>query len=59
MTSAGKKADFVVVGGEFHGLLAGHQRSQKLEKALELRASGQDLELLKEVEFLTLLRGGS
>ena len=59
MTSVGKKADFVVVGGEFHGLLAGHQHSQKMEKALELRASGQDLELLNEVEFLTLLRGGS
>lgn len=25
----------------------------------DLRASGQDLELLDEVEFLTLLRGGS
>lgn len=59
MTSVGKKADFVVVGGEFHGLLAGHQHSQKLEKALELRASGQDIELLNEMEFLTLLRGGS
>lgn len=59
MTSVGKKADFVVVGGEFHGLLAGHEHSQRLEKALELRAAGQDLELLNEVEFLTLLRGGS
>jgi DNA polymerase III subunit epsilon len=59
MTSVGKKADFVVVGGEFYGLLAGYQHSQKLDKALELRAAGQDLELLNEVEFLTLLRGGS
>lgn len=59
MTSVGKKADFVVVGGEFHGLLAGHQHSQKLEKALLLREAGRDLELLNEVEFLTLLRGGS
>ncbi|MGH9044267.1 MAG: exonuclease domain-containing protein [Acidimicrobiales bacterium] len=58
MSSVGKKADFVVVGGEFHRLLAGHQYSQKLEKALELRATGRDLELLNEVEFLTLLRGG-
>jgi DNA polymerase III epsilon subunit-like protein len=59
MTSVGKKADFVVVGGEFHGLLAGHEHSHKLEEALALRAGGQDLELLNEVEFLALLRGGS
>ena len=59
MTAVGKKANFVVVGGEFHGLLAGHEHSQKLEKALALRAAGQDLELLNEVEFLTLLRGGA
>jgi DNA polymerase-3 subunit epsilon len=59
MTSVGKKADYVVVGGEFHGLVAGHEHSHKLEKAMELRAAGLDLELLNEVEFLTLLRGGS
>lgn len=59
MTSVGKKADYVVVGGEFHGLVAGHQFSQKLEKAMALRAAGQELELLNEVEFLALLRGGS
>lgn len=43
MTSVGKKADVVVVGGGFHALLAGHQHSEKLENALELRASGYDL----------------
>lgn len=59
MSSVGKKTDFVVVGGEFHGLLAGHEHSQKLEKALALRADGSDLELLNEVEFLALLRGGA
>jgi DNA polymerase-3 subunit epsilon len=32
MTSVGKKADFVVVGGEFYGLLAGYQHSQKLAR---------------------------
>jgi DNA polymerase-3 subunit epsilon len=59
MTSVGKKADFVVVGGEFHGLLAGHDHSQRLEKALSLRLDGGKLELLNEVEFLALLRGGA
>ena len=58
MTSVGKKANYVVVGGEFHGLLAGHA-SQKLEHALALREQGSGLELLNEVEFLALLRGGS
>jgi DNA polymerase III epsilon subunit-like protein len=33
MTSVGKKADFVVVGGEFHGLLAGHEHSHRYEQA--------------------------
>jgi DNA polymerase-3 subunit epsilon len=59
MTSVGKKANYVVVGGEFHGLLAGHAFSHRLERAMELRAGGQNLELLNEIEFLTLLRGGS
>jgi DNA polymerase III epsilon subunit-like protein len=59
MTAVGKKANFVVVGGEFHGLVAGHAHSHKFEQALALRAAGQDLELLNEAEFLTLLRGGS
>jgi DNA polymerase III epsilon subunit-like protein len=59
MASVGKKANFVVVGGEFHGLLAGQELSHKLGAALALRAIGQDLELLNEVEFLALLRGGS
>ena len=59
MVSVGKKADYVVVGGEFHGLLAGHAFSHKLEQALHLRHNGSELELLNEVEFLTLLRGGS
>ena len=58
MTTVGKKANYVVVGGEFHGLLAGHQHSHKLEEALALRSGGQNLELLNEVEFLALLRGG-
>lgn len=59
MTSVGKRADYLVLGGEFHGLVAGHRFSQKFEKATALRAAGQDLELLNEVEFLALLRGGS
>jgi len=59
LTSVGKKADFVVVGGEFHGLLAGHEHSHKLEQALSLRDQGSNLELLNEVEFLALLRGGA
>ncbi len=59
MTSAGKKANYVVVGGEFHGLLAGHAHSHKLEQALELRHRGSGLELLNEIEFLALLRGGA
>lgn len=59
MASVGRKADYLVVGGEFHGLVAGHQFSQKLEKAMALRGAGQDLELLNEVEFLAMLRGGS
>lgn len=59
MTSVGPKTDFVVVGGEFHGLLAGHQYSSKLERAMTLRAEGRRVELLNEAEFLTLLRGGS
>jgi DNA polymerase-3 subunit epsilon len=58
-TSVGKRTDFVVVGGEFHGLLAGHEHSHKLEEALELRADGGEIELLNEVEFLALLRGGA
>jgi DNA polymerase-3 subunit epsilon len=59
MASVGKKADYVVVGGEFHGLLAGHEHSHKLEAALALREGGCELELLNEVEFLALLRGGA
>lgn len=59
MTSVGKKADFVVVGGEFHGLLVGHEHSHRQEQALALREQGSQLELLNEVEFLALLRGGA
>jgi DNA polymerase-3 subunit epsilon len=59
MTSVGKKADFVVVGGEFHGLLAGHDHSHRHEQALLLREQGAELELLNEVEFLAILRGGA
>lgn len=59
MTSVGKQTDYVVVGGEFHGLLAGHEHSHKWERALEMRALGAPLELLNEVEFLALLRGGA
>lgn len=59
MTSVGKKADYVVVGGEFHGLLAGHDHSHRHEQALSLRERGSELELLNEVEFLALLRGGA
>jgi hypothetical protein len=44
---------------EFHGLLAWHAFGHRLEQALELKAAGQDLELLNQVEFLTPLRGGS
>jgi DNA polymerase-3 subunit epsilon len=59
MTAVGKKAEYVVVGGEFHGLLVGHQLSHKLEVATALRENGSTLEMLNEVEFLALLRGGS
>ena len=49
--------DYLVVGGEFHGLLQGLQ-SSKLEKALALRNEGSSIELLDEIEFLSMLRGG-
>jgi DNA polymerase-3 subunit epsilon len=56
-TSVSKLTDFVVVGGEFHGLLKGHL-SQKLELAIELRAAGASIELLSERDFLSVLLGG-
>jgi NAD-dependent DNA ligase len=59
VTSVSKLTDFVVVGGEFHGLLAGHEFSSKLEKALALRREGRPLELLDEHDFLSVLRGGA
>jgi DNA polymerase-3 subunit epsilon len=55
--AVGKSTNYMVVGGEFHGLLQGHQ-SSKLEKALALRKEGSAIELLDEIEFLALLRGG-
>jgi DNA polymerase III epsilon subunit-like protein len=58
VTTVGKSSNYMVVGGEFHGLLQGHQ-SSKLEKALALRKEGSAIELLDEIEFLALLRGGS
>ena len=58
LTSVSKFTDFLVVGGEFHGLLRGHQ-SHKLESAIELRAAGASIELLNERDFLSILLGGS
>jgi len=55
ISSVSKLTDFVVVGGEFHGLLAGHEASSKLEKALDLREQGCKVELLDEVDFLSVL----
>jgi len=57
-TSVSKFTDFLVVGGEFHGLLRNHQ-SHKLESALALRAQGASIELLNERDFLSTLLGGS
>ena len=54
-TSVSKLTDYVVVGGEFHGLLQGHL-SHKFESALELRAAGASIELLNEHDFLAILR---
>jgi DNA polymerase III epsilon subunit-like protein len=59
VTSVSKLTDFVVVGGEFHGLLAGHEASGKLEKALDLQKQGCPIELLDEVDFISVLRGGA
>jgi len=57
-TTVSKFTNFLVVGGEFHGLLHNHQ-SHKLEAALALRAEGAPIELLNERDFLSMLRAGS
>ena len=57
VTTVATSTDYLVVGGEFHGLLQGRQ-SSKLEKALAIREEGGSVELLDESEFLAMLHGG-
>lgn len=57
-TCVSKFTDYLVVGGEFHGLLDGHDKSSKLEEAIALRESGHQIEMLDEVDFLAVLQGG-
>jgi NAD-dependent DNA ligase len=59
VTSVSKFTDYLVVGGEFHGLLNGHDKSSKLEAAIALRESGHQIEMLDEVDFLAVLLGGA
>jgi DNA polymerase III epsilon subunit-like protein len=54
MSTLSRFTDFLVVGGEFHGLLDGHP-SHKLERFHELNSAGSKIEALNEHDFLAML----
>ena len=50
-----KKVKYVVVGEHDLRQLAGHSKSSKMRKAIELQNKGHDIDLIGEIDFMALL----
>jgi DNA polymerase-3 subunit epsilon len=58
LETTGKKTDYLVVGDEDIRMFApGKSHSRKYEKAFDLRAAGQEIEIISEQEFRRMLPG--
>ncbi len=54
--SVSKKTDYLVVGVQDLSTLAGHDKSTKQRKAVELIAEGGNIQVITEAEFLRLIQ---
>ena len=56
MTAVSKKTDYLICGKQDKALVGEDGLSSKQEKALALNAAGANIHIIKESEFILLLR---